>query len=712
MTKRTRQPRPQPAVKAEPRAPMRLAWDAVMPAESVASSPFEIYKPMPGVIPDGGRTMAMDSNIGNAYTWAQQMSSIYDEGLQFLGYQQLSAMSQRAEYRRPAEIIAREMTRKGWKLQVTGEDDKSKKIDAIEEEFDRLKLTHTITKAVEQDGLFGRSQIFLDLGDDTASPDGRKELITPLKLDDRKLGKGAIKRLTVIEPLWTYPNDYNSNNPFDPTFFKPQTWFVMGTEIHATRLLTIIGRPVSDLLKPAYAFGGLSLTQMAKPYVDNWLRTRQSVSDLLHSFSVMGLKTNLGEILNGGAAEMLRKRVQLFNQTRDNRGLMVLDKETEELFNVSTSLGSLDHLQAQAQEHQSAVTGIPLSILLGITPSGLNASSEGEIRTFYAWVHAQQESVLGEPLNYILKAVQLSLFGEIDPKITLAFEPLWAMDDKELAEVRKTEADTDAIYLQQGVITQQESRARLAGQEDSPYMGLDLSVDLPEPQGSPADEGDPLKDDDGEDDDKPAQDGDPDQKRDEDGKFAPVAHLSGTELHTDEHPELTPDNVVDAARVWFKKNLQEKYRDGGLALTGGGNARVSGKSWKEIKRGLKSDILKAKLLPAIEAIVARGNRSELVKPHKDREDAAAGFHYFDGRVRVGDTIHHAQVDVMKDHQGDLVYHLWRDVDAKKQKAPNLPRSRARGEEPSAEDSANRNASIDDSGDEINITILGSWPAPK
>ena len=124
-------------------------------------------------------------------------------------------------------------------------------------------------------------------------------------------------------------------------------------------------------------------------------------------------------------------------------------------------------------------------------------------------------------------------------------------------------------------------------------MGLDLSVDLPEPQGSPADEGDPLKDDDGEDDDKPAQDGDPDQKRDEDGKFAPVAHLSGTELHTDEHPELTPDNVVDAARVWFKKNLQEKYRDGGLALTGGGNARVSGKSWKEIKRGLKSDILQA-----------------------------------------------------------------------------------------------------------------------
>jgi hypothetical protein len=31
-----------------------------------------------------------------------------------------------------------------------------------------------------------------------------------------------------------------------------------------------------------------------------------------------------------------------------------------------------------------------------------------------------------------------------------------------------------------GVITQEEARARVAGQEDSPYSGLDLSEPLPE----------------------------------------------------------------------------------------------------------------------------------------------------------------------------------------------------------------------------------------
>ncbi|WP_198327721.1 hypothetical protein [Mesorhizobium sp. WSM1497] len=34
-------------------------------------------------------------------------------------------------------------------------------------------------------------------------------------------------------------------------------------------------------MKPTYSFGGLSLSQMVKPYVDNWLETRQSVNDII-----------------------------------------------------------------------------------------------------------------------------------------------------------------------------------------------------------------------------------------------------------------------------------------------------------------------------------------------------------------------------------------------------------------------------------------------
>ncbi len=90
---------------------------------------------------------------------------------------------------------------------------------------------------------------------------------------------------------------------------------------------------------------------------------------------------------------------------RDNRGLQIVDKETEELNNVSTLLTGLSKLQAQSQEHIAAISGIPLVKLLRITPSGLNASSEGEIRSFYDKIEAFQEDVIRQPIQKILEII-------------------------------------------------------------------------------------------------------------------------------------------------------------------------------------------------------------------------------------------------------------------------------------------------------------------
>ncbi|MCI0151947.1 DUF1073 domain-containing protein [Paraburkholderia sediminicola] len=274
---------------------------------------------------------------------------------------------------------------------------------------------------------------------------------------------------------------YDSTNPLSGDFYRPKSWYVMNREVHASRLLTFVSRPLPDMLKAAYAFGGLSLSQIAKPYVDNRLRTRQSVSDLLHSFSTMVLKTNLAVVLDAGGAEQMLRRAPLFNQTRDNRGVMMVDHDSEDFDNVSAPLGSLDSLQAQSQEHMAAVTGIPLIVLLGITPSGLNATSEGELRTFYGWIEAQQEALFTPLLSRLINVIQLSLFGAIDPDIGFRYVPLWTLDELQLANVRKIEAETDSILIDDGTLYPGESRTRLASEEDGPYASLDLNAPPPEP---------------------------------------------------------------------------------------------------------------------------------------------------------------------------------------------------------------------------------------
>jgi len=439
-------------------------------------NPFKMAVPPPGVLPDGieAATMAQDSAMGGALGWAGAFANqVFAEGLEFLGYPYLAELMQRPEYRVIIETIATEMTRKWIKFQAVGEVDKTARIKELEDEFTRLEVKDRIRKGLEIDGGFGRSHIYLDLG----TTDDRDELKLPIgngtnSMSKLKVAKGSLKSLRVIEPVWTYPSSYNATDPLKPDWYKPSSWFVQGKEVHSTRLLTFIGREVPDHLKPAYSFGGLSMSQMAKPYVDNWLRVRQAVSDLVSTFSTSGIKTDMSTMLAAGG-EQLFKRLVLFNSNRDNQGLLVLNKDTEEYFNVSTPLGTLDQLQAQAQEHMASVSRIPLVKLLGISPAGLNASSEGEIETFDDTINAGQEAQIRPNLTRLMHFVMLSLWGEVDPAITFTFVPLTDLTPKEKAEVEKLEAETDDIRINGGVLDPAETRKSIANNPDSRYPGID-----------------------------------------------------------------------------------------------------------------------------------------------------------------------------------------------------------------------------------------------
>jgi phage-related protein (TIGR01555 family) len=407
--------------------------------------------------------------------WGALSNHVAFEGVGFLGYPYLSELAQRPEYRVIVETIATEMTRKWIRIQAKGDKDKAKKIDQLKAELERLKVREVFCKACEVDGYFGRAHIYLDTG----ATDDRDELATPIgngesRISERKFQKGDLNRLAVVEPIWTYPANYDAFDPLKPDWYRPQRWYVMAKQVHISRLLTFVGREVPDLLKPSYSFGGLALTQMAKPYVENFLNIRQSVADIIQAFTVFVLHTNLGETLTAGGEDLFR-RADLFNNTRDNRGLMLIDKENEEFTNVSASLASLDQLQAQAQEHMASVSRIPLVKLLGISPHGLNATAEPELRAFYDSIHAFQEKLFSPNLDRVFRFAQINIWGKVDPDLSYEYEPLWSLDEKAAAEVRKINAETGQVHIDSGVLAPEEERERVANDPDTLYQGLDLN---------------------------------------------------------------------------------------------------------------------------------------------------------------------------------------------------------------------------------------------
>lgn len=443
------------------------------------SNPFSLPEFPPRARPPVGSQMAMDDTGQWAtQSWTSGLAAVslgtIGAGLAFPGYAVLAELAQRPEYRRFAEVFATEMTRKWISLKSTGDDPKEQRIQELGDYLDNLGVKDVVRRCLELDELFGRSHLYVDTGD----TDDRDELRTSIgdgrdETSRTKIQRGKLKALRAVEPVWCYPTQYDSNDPLRGDWYEPTTWFVMGKEVHRTRLLKFVGREVPDLLKPTYSFGGLSMTQMSMPYVDNWIRTRQSVADLIHAFSVFVLKTDLGAALQDGGEELF-KRMDLFNILRDNRGLMMISKETEDFANVTAPLGGLEGLQAQTQEHMAAVSAIPTVKLLGVQPTGLNATDEGGIRMFYDWIAASQEKRVRRHLTTVIDLAQLSLWGEVDDEITFGFEPLWSLDEKGQAEVREIDARTSVSYVDAGVLSTTEVREHVASDPDSPYSSIDV----------------------------------------------------------------------------------------------------------------------------------------------------------------------------------------------------------------------------------------------
>ena len=449
---------------------------AILSAQNQPKQPlgYQLPEVMPGVVPNDKKpAIAMDSCSGIA-SFANTDPQFYSG---FLGYPALAVMSQSSDYRGVPETTAKEMTREWGRVKVNGDDDKSLKerLDAIEARLEELNIRDLMRRHLETEMFFGRSQLSIEI----KGHEDKK--YTPLVIGPESLKKGSLNGFTLIEPIWTTPSMYNAHDPAAPDFFVPSKWFVMGKEVHADRLLTLIMRPVPDMLKPAYNFSGLSMIQLMQPYVERWQMTVDSIARLIHSFSITGIKTDMANVLSGedGPSELV-KRAVMFSHLRDNQNMMLLDKEKEEPFQINTPLTTLDNLMQKMQEQIAGPSHTPLIKLLGISPSGLNANSDGERRVYQDYIRSLQEAHIRPQLKTILNLVQLDLFGEINEQIVFEFGSLEQMSDEQKANIQKAKAERDSIYVSAGVLSPEEVREPLAKDEEGDYSGIDAS-DVPEP---------------------------------------------------------------------------------------------------------------------------------------------------------------------------------------------------------------------------------------
>ncbi len=160
----------------------------------------------------------------------------------------------------------------------------------------------------------------------------------------------------------------------------------------------------------------------------------------------------------------------------------------------------------------------------------------------------------------------------------------------------------------------------------------------------------------------------------DDLKSKPVAVLSGEEIKG-----ATPEELFQSAKKYFREELQRKVKT--VVREGLGPVRITGTGWDKTKRGLKSDPIKAKLIPAIPDIIKHG----AIEPGQfsSKKKDVYRYHHISANVQIGDNLYQAGVTIGEDRHGNFYYNINHDTDLllKIKKARNLPRIEAAGGEP-------------------------------
>jgi hypothetical protein len=141
-----------------------------------------------------------------------------------------------------------------------------------------------------------------------------------------------------------------------------------------------------------------------------------------------------------------RDGVRLFE--REGQGHRQVEEEYKR---ESVSVAGLPELLERQHAALAGAAGMPVSLLMGQAPSGLNATGDSDIRWFYDHVAAMQEKKHLKPLPLkrlyaiIMLAKDGPTGGELPENWDIAFRPLWQMTPAEVEKMRLDVANAMTI---------------------------------------------------------------------------------------------------------------------------------------------------------------------------------------------------------------------------------------------------------------------------
>lgn len=265
---------------------------------------------------------------------------------------------------------------------------------------------------------------------------------------------------------------------YEPITYAPGIMVSYGQKIHASRVIHFDG-PLTTRRRKRHNQGWSDsvftrVYEVLRGYGAAW----DGADALIQDFAQAVIKIKgLADAMASNGEDAVKARLELMDLSRSVLRALVMDAEHEDFERKPTPLTGLPELLDRWMHRVSAATGIPVALLFGMSPGGLNATGESDIRFFYDAIRVFQETELRPKLEKLLRIVLSAKEGPTggEPEgWSFEFAPLWQMSDTEKADLRLKTAQTDAIYLDRQVLAPDEvAGSRWGGDEYSIETTMD-----------------------------------------------------------------------------------------------------------------------------------------------------------------------------------------------------------------------------------------------
>ncbi len=262
----------------------------------------------------------------------------------------------------------------------------------------------------------------------------------------------------------------------DPSPHVPRAGRVQN--IHASRLITFEGVRTSmyrRLQNNGWSSGVIQrVFDVLQQFHQSWQSTGHLLTD--SSQGIWKMK-GLHDLLASKMKDAVTERMQVMELGKSVvRGVM-LDQE-DDYERVNTTMTGYADVLDRFGKRLAAAAGMPLTVLMGESPAGLNATGESDQQLWDNQVKAFQTFVLKPRLARLMKIIMASKEGPTKGVIPDKWEPtfpaLRQMTDAQTAELRNRVAQTDKLYIDAMVVTPEQVAIARFGKDE---WSMELEVD-------------------------------------------------------------------------------------------------------------------------------------------------------------------------------------------------------------------------------------------